>query len=152
VSVGGHQTVTKGWSDAQFNILRNSWSAAWANQGEARYDFGAWTPYILEGWVIAEIPKDITDFLNDLPSPSDFHYSWNTNLKIGDNNDDVKALQIALMITGFLAPVGAGALGSYGPLTASAVGAYQKAHLIGPPPPNSVGPLTRGALNNQFSL
>ena len=151
-SVGGHQTVTKGWSDDTFDVLRNSWSAAWANKGEAKYNFNSWAPYISEGWVIADVPKDVVSFLRDLPSPSDFHYEFDNNMKIGDINNDVKALQIALMITGFLAPVDPSSLGIYGPRTSAAVGAFQQAHLITPPAPTSCGPKTRAALNNLFAL
>lgn len=150
-SVGGHQIVTKGWTDGQFDELRNSWSAAWANQGESRYNVASWAPYVLEAWTVAEIPADIKDFLNNLPAPSDFHYVWNSNLILGQANDDIKFLQIALMILGFMAPVDPTALGTYGPLTANAVKAYQISKRINPPAPNSVGPQTRAALNAEFA-
>ncbi len=149
---GGHQIVVKGWSDSKLNILRNSWSAGWDLQGEAHYDPIAWAPFVIEGWVVAEIPQNIKDFLSDLPSSTDFHYTWNTNLTLGMANDDVKFLQIALMILGFLAPVPADQLGIYGPKTAAAVKAYQIAHRISPYAPNNVGPRTRAALNADFSI
>lgn len=64
--------------------------------------------------------------------------------------DDVRYLQIALMILGFLAPLAANEFGIYGAKTATAVGQYQKAHKISPVP-GSVGPQTRTALNAEFT-
>ncbi len=149
--VGGHELVLKGWVSDVLDHLRNHWSAAWANNGEANYGWAAWAPYIFEVWVPAEIPADTADFLKSLPSPSSFHYQWNSNLSYGMQNDDVKFAQIALMILGFLAPVDASDLGIYGPKTAAAVSKYQQAHKIAPAP-NNIGPLTRTALNAQFAL
>lgn len=149
--VGGHQISPCGWEDASLNTVQNEWSTAWANGGRNRYNPTTWAPYIREQWAIAEIPPDVADFLKNLPSPANFHYQWNTNLIYGMQSEDVKFAQIALMILGFLAPVEASDLGSYGPKTAAAVGKYQQAHKI-MPAPNSVGPLTRAALNTQFAL
>ena len=150
--IGGHQIVVKGWTSDTLNKLRNSWSANWDLQGEAHYDPNAWAPFVIEGWVIAEIPQDVKDFLSTLPTSSDFHYAWNTNLALGQTNDDVKFMQIALMILGFLAPIPANELGIYGPKTANAVKAYQISKRISPQAPNNVGPRTRAALNMDFSI
>jgi hypothetical protein len=62
----------------------------------------------------------------------------------GDHNEEVKFLQIALMILGFLAPIQPGGLGYFGAKTAHAVGEYQKTHGIDPVP-DSCGPLTRAS-------
>lgn len=149
--VGGHQTLTKGWVGPDLNTLRNSWSAAWANNGEANYSFSKWLPYILEAWTIAEIPADLSTFLHDLPAPSDFHYQWQVNLHYGDEGDDVKWLQVFLMIYRYLQPIPADQLGSFGPKTATAVGKYQRANGINPVP-SSVGPKTRAAMNSVAAL
>lgn len=149
--VSGHQLGPKGWVSDTLNTLRNEWSAAWGNNGEANYDPVAWAPFVAEQWAIAEIPADVADFLKTLPAPAAFHHSWDANMAIGDFSDDVRFLQIALMITGFLAPLTADEFGHYGPKTAAAVGKYQIAHRIGPVP-NSAGPQTRAALNTEFTL
>ena len=65
--------------------------------------------------------------------------------------DDVRFLQIALMILGFLSPLAVAEFGIFGPKTAVANGAYQKSRGIGPVP-SRVGPLTRAALNAQFAV
>lgn len=151
VIVSGHQMTDCGY-DALDNTTRNHWSAAWANNGEAKYDPNAWTPFTLERWAVAEIPADVAQFLSQLPAPGDFHYQWSTNLTLGDFNDDVRFAQIALMILGFLGPLSPDELGHYGPKTAAAVGKYQQAQRINPPAPNSIGPKTRAALNAQFAV
>lgn len=148
--VSGHQLTDNGFVPV-LNNAHNHWSQAWANNGEAKYDPVAWAPYILERWAVAEIPKDIIDYLKDLPAPADFHHQWNVNLTIGMRGDEVKYLQIALLILGFLTPFPADELGFYGPKTATAVGKYQQAHRINPAP-NNVGPQTRADLNAEFAV
>lgn len=149
--VSGHQLGLKGWASDALNTLRNEWSALWANNGEANYDHVDWQPYVREQWAIAEIPPDVADLLKTLPAPADFHHQWQTNMSLGDFSDDVRFLQIALMITGFLGQLTPDELGHFGPKTAVANGKYQIAHRIGPVP-NSAGPQTRAALNAQFAL
>jgi hypothetical protein len=149
-AVSGHQMTPNGY-DPVIATLRNQWSIQWANQGEAHYDFNTWAPYTSEQWAIAQIPPDVADFLKTLPSASNFNYSWNTSLAQGMNNEDVKFLQIALMILGNLAPVNPADLGIYGPKTAVAVAKFQSQHKI-PNAPGNVGPMTRAALNKIFSI
>ncbi len=147
----GHQMSPFGWEDDTYNDLQNEWSTAWANKGQTRYDPKAWSPFVIEQWAVAEIPPDIQDFLKALPAPSAFHYSWQKDLALGEQNDDVKFAQIAFMILGFLAPIPADELGIFGPKTAAANAKYQQAHRISPAP-NHIGPQTRAALNSQFSI
>ncbi len=148
----GHQMTGKGWTTPSLNLLRNEWSEAWGNKGETEYNPTDWSPFTYEAWAIADIPQDVTDFLKALPSPVNFHYQWNTDMKNGQNNTDIKFAQIALMILGFLGPINPADLGFYGPKTAAAVLAYQSAHGISPTAPNSIGPKTRAALNKQFNI
>ena len=149
--VSGHQMTPFGWEDDVYNDLQNEWSSAWANYGRAKYDPKAWSPYIIEQWAVAEIPPDVQDFLKSLPAPTDFHYSWQKDLALGDNSDGVKFVQIAYMILGFLAPLPADELGIFGPKTAAANARYQQAHWIAPAP-NHIGPQTRAALNAEFAV
>ena len=151
IIISGHQMSPFGWEDDVYNDLQNEWSDKWANKGQDRYDPKAWSPYIIEQWAVAEIPSDVQDFLKALPSPNNFHYSWQKDLALGDNNDDVKFAQIAFMILGFLAPIPANELGIFGPKTAAVNAKYQQAHKIAPAP-NHIGPQTRAALNAQFAI
>ena len=152
VVISGHQMGQKGWQDDKFNTLRNEWSSAWARQGENDIDYNAWLPFIYEQWAIAQIPQNISDFLQHLPSPTDFHYAWSTDMKRGDNSIDVKFAQVALMILGYMTAVSPDELGIYGPKTSAAVLKYQTAKGISPTAPDSIGPKTRAALNAQFAI
>lgn len=153
VQISGHQMVVKGWSEL-YNRLRNCWSIDWCQQGEALYGPNAWGPFTYEAWVPAEIPEDIATFLKTLPSPTSFFYDFARmpNLTKGQYNDDVRAVQIALMIRGYLAPVQPGEFGVYGNKTAAAVLAYQTKRGISPTAADSVGLKTRTALATDFPL
>lgn len=81
----GHAMTTVGYGSVitSLNTDRNHWSDLWANAGEADFDAKAWAPFIMEQWAISEIPSDIKSFLGTLPSPTAFHFTWNTNLCYG---------------------------------------------------------------------
>lgn len=153
--VSGHMTGDYGWSGNMCR-LRNEWSVAWANGGNADYDIIQWLPFFKEAWVIAEVPSDMKTFLADLPSPSNFHYQWNKDMNQGQGPvDDIKLAQIALMILGYMTPPPIDQLGFFGPRTAAAVLAYQMA--LGIPGAqvlggSVIGPKTRQALNIRFAL
>lgn len=153
--VSGHMTGDFGWS-GNLMRLRNEWSTAWANGGNADYDVTQWLQFMREAWVIAEVPQDTQDFLATLPSPSNFHYQWNEDMEQGTGpTGDITMLQIAMMILGYMTPPPVDQLGYYGPRTAAAVLVYQEAAEL----PNVadlagsiVGPETRQALNQKFAL
>lgn len=151
----GHQMVVNGFHD-QYNTIRNSWSAAWNINGNGDYDTAAWLDFILEGWAIASIPQDVQTLLSQLPKPEDFHYNWTRDLSAGNvaPDDDVKFVQIGLMILGLLDPVPPDSLGYFGPRTSKAVLAYQALKKIPMASRNAnrIGPLTRGFLNKDFAL
>jgi hypothetical protein len=149
---GGHQMTGKGWVDGIYNVLRNEWSDLWGNKGEVRYDAKAWLPFIVEAWAIADLPEDLVNYLKMLPKASEFHYAWTSNLKRGDNNEDVKFAQIAFMILGYLQPIPPNELGIYGPKTSKAVLAYQKSKGIKKTAPDNIGPQTRAFLNKEFAI
>lgn len=152
VIVSGHEVVMRGNRTDALNRLRNSWGNLWNDGGEADYDPSAWAPFIDEAWAIAEIPADVQQLLKALPAPADFHYQWTRNLSRGQYNDDIKFAQIAFMILGIMDPVPAEELGWYGGKTAVAVGKYQRLKGIKPLAPDSIGPLTRGFLNQEFAV
>lgn len=150
--VSGHEMVQNGYVDGVYNNVENQWSADWSGDGTNIFDYQAWRPFMIEQWAVAEIPQDVQELLKNLPSPVNFHYQWSKNMASGDHNDDVRFLQIALMILGYLAPVAPDELGYYGSKTAAAVSKFQSTSGIHPTFPNSVGPLTRSALNKQFAI
>jgi len=148
--ISGHQMTVYGWED--LNLVQNEWGVSWASQGRASYDPVEWAPYTLEQWALAEIPEDVAAFLKSLPSPSEFRYRFDRDMRRGQDGRDVKWAQVGLMILGFLTPVPPEQLGFYGPKTSAAVGAYQRARGITVPSPDNIGPLTRRALNADFAL
>ncbi|HEX3861306.1 MAG TPA: peptidoglycan-binding protein [Stellaceae bacterium] len=150
--VSGHQMTPHGWDNSTLNRLRNSWSTGWANGGDADYAPASWLPYTIEQWAVADIPTDVADFLKQLPKSADFHYQWTKNLHQGDENDDVRMAQIALLILGYMPPFTPDEWGVYGPKTAAAVLAFQSASGISPVSPADIGPLTRAKLNAAFTL
>lgn len=152
VIVSGHQVAMRGNKTAALDRIRNSWSPSWNDGGEGDFDHDAWMPYLQEAWAIAEIPADVQLLLKSLPAPADFHYQWNTTLLRGQFNDDIKFVQIAFMILGLMDPVPAEELGWYGGKTSAAVAKYQRLKGISPQAPDSIGPLTRAALNKEFAV
>ena len=150
--VSGHQMTLNGWSTDKLNIIRNSWGTTWGTNGETHYDKDAWDNYTVEAWAVAEIPKNLKEYLANLPKPGDFHYTLTKDVKRGDVSADVKAMQIGLMILGFMAPVPPEDLGIYGPKTSVAVAAFQKASGISPQAPDSFGPKSRKAFNDRFAV
>lgn len=155
VIVSGHQVVVHASTDDDLNTLRNSWDAGWGFGGDGKYHPEDYAPFTIEAWNIAELPANIADLLKNLPSPSDFHFKWSTDLHFGmPQNDDVKFAQIALMILGFLDPasVPANELGYFGNKTAAAVLKYQQSKRIARPSAHDIGPMTRGFLNADFAV
>ena len=116
----------KGWqwlSETYFNTILSNETAIWS------------------GW---------THIYNLNPVSTAFHYMFNTNMSFGDANDDVKALQKALTLTGDF-PVSISPTGYYGNATSAAVLKFQIRSGILQPDRNHAGPLTRAALNARFS-
>lgn len=90
------------------------------------------------------------EIYNFLEKPAEFGYEWKHNLVRGQYNDDIKYLQVALMIRKFLPLIPLVELGHYGRKTAMAVLKYQQSKRIYPTALNNVGPKTRRALNEEF--
>jgi hypothetical protein len=147
----GHQMTQKGWKDGRMNTLRNEWGTEWCRKGEADFSYTDWMPFIYEQWVVAQIPKDTKAFLEKLPAAKDFHYTWERNMKQGDQSSDVSMAQFAFMILGLLGPVPPEELGIFGPKTARANLKYQTMKKISPVSPENIGPITRFNLNKDFA-
>jgi len=117
VVVSGHAVVHTAYDPIMLE-LRNSWSKAWDCEGNAHHEHARYMP--LESWAVT-----LDKVANDLPAETDFHHAFTIPMKQGDLGPEVKALQIALMITGdmdFVQPVDRG---FYGPKTTAAVFRYQ---------------------------
>lgn len=154
--IAGHQMTGSGYN-ALFEHLVNSWGISWAEQGEADYNWDDWEPYILEAWVIADVPGEILKTVQGLPQPGEFVHNFTTKLNYGMSGDEVKSLQIALNLDGeFTYPE---ITGYYGLVTAMAVSAFQYKYKLAPSATlnsirgiNSVvGPATLKQLNILFN-
>lgn len=151
-AVGRHAIVLHGFN-YNGNIFKgqNSWGIGWIG-----YIAGIINPNVKAGhfevrwfdindtiadvFALAKIPQELID------KAKGFEYRFMTNLTQGMKGYDVMKLQERLIKEGFLA---AGNNTSYyGPLTATALGDYQKAHGISPVG-SSCGPLTRAELNKK---
>lgn len=152
--VGGHQLTGIGWN-SDLEHLINEWSTQWAENGESDWIFAEWSTFILEAWVIADVPGPILATIQGLPAPKEFIHNFQTDLKQGETSEEVRALQIALSIAGF--NTYPEITGFYGTLTAASVLAFQKAKNVAPISEleslngGTVGPATRTALNVLFN-
>lgn len=114
-------------------ILSNTWGTDWDKQGNADVDYSNYR--MTEAWLIT----DKIYFLQ--------------NLKLGDNNDDVKRLQVFLNNHGFsIALSGPGSPGNetsyFGLLTQKALIRFQTANNISPT--GFFGPITRTLVNSML--
>lgn len=88
-------------------------------------------------------------FNTSIPQEESFKHEFLVNMKFGDENEEVRALQNALQITGDF-PANVKPTGYYGTITANAVYKFQLRNVISIPDRNNAGPKTRGALNALF--
>lgn len=114
--ISGHAWLHKAYSSTS-RTGRNSWGSEWANNGEGNH-LENYRP--TECWAVT-----LDRIVNDLPKASDFKHEFKTAMQRSDRNDEVKNLQIALMIMGDLDFVQAIDRGYYGALTQEAVYKYQ---------------------------
>lgn len=125
--------------------LANTWGILWndQNKGNAHID---WNNYKMdEAWI---------PYYDFVPTIQTFTHTFNVDMKIGQTSDEITALQKALSTLGYfkVQPTG-----YYGPITVTAVFAFQQANinlswyerwfLRG----TQVGIKTRSALNDIFS-
>lgn len=152
--ISGHETLYIGYN----SLLErgdNSWSDLWDLKGEFNFIWSEWEDYIKEGWTIAELDPTTLALLQSLPPASDFEHEFVTSLSQGMTSDEVKMLQIALSIDGeFTYPE---VTGYYGPLTATAVLAFQQKYQVDTSAEllslkgSRVGPKTLAALNKIYA-
>lgn len=117
--VSGHAVVFTAY-DEQFDYLRNSWSVNWGKYGNG------WAGYEpTEAWAISAIPVDVPK----LPNPQAWRHMFSQDLEFGMmNNDEVRNLQTALSILGYIDKKYI--TGNYSVMTKAAVFQFQKDHVI----------------------
>lgn len=95
----------------------------------------------------------MVNFKFQAPANGKPQHTFNTDMQLGDQNAEVKALQDCLKWTGDF-PANADSTGLFGPITQTAVQKFQVAHSVAGPGGagyGRVGPNTRGALNQIFA-
>lgn len=147
----------KGLDSKQVLSGPNSWGITWADKGYYNFVFNVQAPYYFtEVWAISDLPVQVINDIKDLPEAKDFQHRFQTNIEYGMKGSEVRALQIALSILGFL-NIHVGELGVYGPKTARAVLDYQKSRKLLPDAQLDVNGgqyvhrLTINALNKDFT-
>ena len=154
---GAHEVTLIGDNNSDVDRGINSWGVEWNLAGYFNIIFNEWQPYITEIWAITDPNPTALALVQSLPKQSDFKHNFQTTIKYGMNNPEVRALQVALAIDGdFTFPE---ITGFYGTVTSTAVTTFQiKYNVASLAEINSlkgtasqVGPATRNALNNLFN-
>lgn len=158
VIISGHQIYAYGYEtvgdDFKIHFI-NSWSSDWADGGKGWFWWSEYKNFITEAWTAIDIPNELLEQAQNLPSEEEFKYNFKNVITYGQKSEDVRALQTALKILGFFKYPEI--TGYYGPITAKAVYDFQVKYnvasfwelyfLRG----NRVGPKTRAMLNNLFN-
>jgi hypothetical protein len=103
----------------------NTWGPTWADDGSAWFELNNYRP--TEAW---SIYYDFTPDYVPLPKASEWSHTFVKHMKLGDVTDEVKQLQIKLMIDGFMGRITKEEWGIYGPKTQKAVLALQLARKV----------------------
>jgi hypothetical protein len=155
----GHATCDIGFIQGDdVNIILNHWSDAWANHGTVAYKGTELAPFIREAFVISVVPQAHLSLVGSLPPEKEFSHNFQMTLTPGMQGSEIVALQIALMILGYLTVSPSTILGYFGPNTTAAVNALQTANadtILKPlgitKPTGTVGQATRNFLNVKFN-
>lgn len=165
--VSGHEVYLYGYEDTEdgrtkFYIF-NSWSVRWGLSGKAWFYYDEYKSNLREAITFIDLPNTWADTLKTLPTAETFKHTFTTPLSLGQRSEEVKNLQIALMIDGefsrdlFTELFNDNALGYYGAKTAGAVFAFQAKYKLAPSSElislggRSVGPKTRAQLNALYA-
>lgn len=143
--ISGHAINHYGYENSIFTDLRNDWGPEWGNLGDGFHLYDNYP--VTEAWAVT-----LDRYVNDLPAADQFKYTFTQNLTRGSRGEEVRNLQIALMILGYLDFVQPADRGYYGALTQEAVKKFLIAQKISPTYAGLYwGPRGRAALNNIFS-
>lgn len=152
-----HEVTIIGDNNSDLGQGVNSWGDTWDNKGYFSYIFNEWQPYITEAWAITDPDPRALALVQSLPQASQFKHNFQTTIKYGMSNAEVRALQIALAIDGdFEYPE---ITGTYGLATATAVLQFQMKYAVASLSEldslhgfnSQVGPATRVKLNQLFN-
>ncbi len=150
---GGHSikvTAHNGVNNKQTRKLRNSWGDAqnpttdnglvWCGDGDIKYEYDTQQPYVTEAHIV-------------FADPITFKHKFSVGIHQGETSAEVVALQRILMQYGYLKIPQGVKLGTYGPLTKSAVLDFQIKNGVTPNNGGiAVGPKTVLALNTLQGL
>ncbi len=115
--VSGHAMVYYGYDETSIKLL-NDWSSAWSFNDTAYFHPNEYPT--IEAWALT------TEMIpNDLPAAEDFHHTFKITMQRGDHGEEVRNLQIALMISGDLEFVQPDDRSFFGSLTQAAVLRFQ---------------------------
>ena len=142
--VSGHAITHHSHTPLGHNELRNSWGVEWGALGDGWHNFDNYP--VTEAWAVT-----LDRYVNDLPPADQFGYFFTQNLTRGSRGEEVRNLQIALMILGDLEFVQPGDRGYYGAKTQDAVRKFLQRMKISPHYYGLYwGPKARAAMNNLF--
>jgi peptidoglycan hydrolase-like protein with peptidoglycan-binding domain len=114
--------------DTKIFIL-NSWSDQWGDKGTGWFWWSEYKAFINEAWTAIDVPQSSLDEAHNLPHPEAFKYEFKVPMAFGDKSVEIKALQKALQLGGEF-PLEQAITENYGPITASAVLAFQKKYAV----------------------
>lgn len=124
IVVSGHQVTVSDYdySDAFGHVARlaNTWSPQWCDNGSARFLLGRYRP--TEAWMLY---YDYSPKFVSLPDAKTWSHVFSKTLKIGNTGEEVKALQVKLMLEQCMGRITVEEYGIFGPKTRAGVFAYQ---------------------------
>lgn len=166
--VSGHAIFPDGYevvgdSKLKVNFI-NSWSDQWGHSGRGWFWYHEYKPFLVEAWSAVDLPNNYLDTVKQLPDAKTFKHYFATDLVLGQKDNEVKALQTALMIDGdfprdlYAELLKTNELGYYKPngVTQTAVRDFQYKHKVASLPElialngRRVGPKTRAKLNQLY--
>jgi hypothetical protein len=154
---GAHEVTLIGDNNSDVDRGINSWGVEWNLAGYFNIVFNEWQQYIPELWAITDPNPTALALVQSLPNQDQFKHNFQTTIKYGMTNPEVRALQVALAIDGdFIYPE---ITGFFGQITADAVTAFQTKYTVASPaeinslkgPASQVGPATMLKLNQLFN-
>jgi len=137
--VSGHAIFPYGYEEIGSRLkiyFINSWSPDWGDVGKGWFYFDDYKTFLVEAWGAVDLPNNWQDQIKQLPPASQFKHDFARDIAIGEKNDEVTALQTALMIDGefskdlYAQLLGKNELGFYGTLTQKAVADFQKKYAV----------------------
>jgi hypothetical protein len=141
-SVGGH-AINMVHYNLNNETLANTWSSLWNLQGSATIFTDNYSP------TEAFIPYyDFVPEIYSLPAAGTWHHTFTQQLNYGSTGEEVKNLQIFLMINNYLPLLNVADMGTFGNKTLKAINLFQTKNGI--IPANRCGVRTLAILNQKY--